>query len=559
MLSQIQIRNYAIIDTLELDLSNGMTVLTGETGAGKSILVDALSLVLGDRADSAAVRHGQDKAEISAVFDVQHLPQVQEWLSEHELDADGECVLRRVITAEGRSKGFINGRPAPAQLLQEAGEMLVDIHGQHQHQSLLRTDVQRQLLDDYAKNQTLLSTLATIAQRWKSAAKQLEQLRQAARDRDARLELLRFHVNELETLNLAENELTELDAEHKRLANGGAILERCSRAIELLSESDDQNLLTLINRTLNELEPLRELDTKLGTVCQMLDDASIQIQESSSELRNYLDRIELDPARLTWIEQRLGVIHDLARKHRIEPARLPALLTQYQTELGELDQAEVRLEALDKELQALAAEYLAAAKKLSQQRNKAAKELSKAVTEMIRQLGMPAGNFQITLTARTENTPHPYGQEQIAFEVSANPGQPPRPLAKVASGGELSRIALAIQVLLTEGQHIPTLIFDEVDTGIGGGVAETVGRQLRTLGQRHQVLCVTHLPQVAALGHNHLQVSKKIGKDSTATQITVLTPKQRQEEIARMLGGQEITTQSRAHAEEMISRAAALA
>lgn len=559
MLSQIQIRNYAIIDTLELDLSNGMTVLTGETGAGKSILVDALSLVLGDRADSAAVRHGQEKAEISAVFDVQHLPQVQEWLHEHELDADGECVLRRVITAEGRSKGFINGRPAPAQLLQEAGEMLVDIHGQHQHQSLLRTDVQRQLLDDYAKNQSLLTTLATIAQRWKSAAKQLEQLRQAARDRDARLELLRFHVNELETLNLAENELTELDAEHKRLANGGAILERCSRAIELLSESDDQNLLTLINRALNELEPLRELDTKLGAVCQMLDDASIQIQESSSELRSYLDRIELDPARLAWIEQRLGVIHDLARKHRIEATRLPALLTQYQTELGELDQAEVRLEALDKELQTLATEYLAIAKKLSQQRNKAAKELSKAVTEMIQQLGMPAGNFQITLNARTENTPHPHGQEHVAFEVSANPGQPPRPLAKVASGGELSRIALAIQVLLTEGQHIPTLIFDEVDTGIGGGVAETVGRQLRTLGQRHQVLCVTHLPQVAALGHNHLQVSKKIGKDSTATQISILTPKQRQEEIARMLGGQEITTQSRAHAEEMISRATALA
>jgi DNA repair protein RecN (Recombination protein N) len=548
MLSQIQIRNYAIIDSLELDLSSGMTVLTGETGAGKSILVDALSLVLGGRADSSSVRHGQEKADVTAVFDVQHLPQIQEWLREHELDAENECVLRRVITSEGRSKGFINGRPAPAQLLQEAGEMLVDIHGQH-----------RQLLDEYAGNQALLTTIASVAQRWKNASKQLEHLRQAARDRDARLELLRFHVNELETLNLTENELAELDAEHKRLANGGAILERCSRAIELLSESDDQNLLTLINRALTELEPLRELDNKLGAVCQMLDEANIQIHESSNELRSYLDRIELDPARLTWVEQRLGVIHDLARKHRIDPARLPVLLTQYQTELGELDQAEVRLEALDKELQALATEYMTVAKKLTQQRNKAAKELSKAVTELIRQLGMPAGNFQVTLNARTENTPHPHGQEQIAFEVSANPGQPPRPLAKVASGGELSRIALAIQVLLTEGQHIPTLIFDEVDTGIGGGVAETVGRQLRTLGHRHQVLCVTHLPQVAALGHHHLQVSKKIGKDSTATQITALTSKQRQEEIARMLGGQEITTQSRAHAEEMMSRAEALA
>lgn len=559
MLSQIQIRNYAIIDSLELDLSSGMTVLTGETGAGKSILVDALSLVLGGRADSTSVRHGQEKADVTAVFDVQHLPQIQAWLREHELDAESECVLRRVITSEGRSKGFINGRPAPAQLLQEAGEMLVDIHGQHQHQSLLRTDVQRQLLDEYAGNQALLATIASVAQRWKNAAKQLEHLRQAARDRDARLELLRFHVNELEALNLSDNELIELDAEHKRLANGGAILERCSRAMELLSESDDQNLLTLINRTLNELEPLRALDSKLSAVCQMLDDASIQIQESSNELRGYLDHIELDPARLAWVEQRLGVIHDLARKHRIDPARLPALLTQYQTELGELDQAEVRLEALDKELQALAAEYMTVAKKLTQQRNKAAKELGKSVTELIRQLGMPAGNFQVTLNARTENSPHPHGQEQIAFEVSANPGQPPRRLAKVASGGELSRIALAIQVLLTEGQHIPTLIFDEVDTGIGGGVAETVGRQLRTLGHRHQVLCVTHLPQVAALGHHHLQVSKKIGTDSTATQITALTSKQRQEEIARMLGGQEITTQSRAHAEEMMSRAEALA
>lgn len=556
MLTQIYIRNFAIIDQLELELESGMSVMTGETGAGKSILVDALGLVLGDRAESDVVRHGAERAEICAYFDLAHLSTVRDWLARHDLDASEECVLRRVISAAGRSRGYINGSPAPLQLMKELGEMLVDIHGQHQHQSLLKPGVQRLLLDDYADHKALVEQVRTLQRRWQEASEKLEALRHNARAKDARLELLRYHVQELEALDLNEGELEQLDEEQRRLANGGKLLEQCGAALEALYERDEGNALQLINQHLAELEALRRLDPQLAAVCDLLSEAAIQIQEGCGELRHYVDRLELDPERLTWVEQRLGSIHDLARKHHVDPEALPELLSQFSAELQQLENVDIELETLEREIEQLRRDYSDSAAQLGQKRRKAAAKLAKQATAIIQALGIPAGKFSIALTPRDTTTPHRHGLETVCFEVSANPGQPAKALAKVASGGELSRIALAIQVLLSNSQRIPTLIFDEVDTGIGGAVAETVGRQLRTLGKSHQVLCVTHLPQVAALGHHHFQVSKQTDKGSTRTGIARLDERARQDEIARMLGGVEITHQTRAHAEEMINRAA---
>lgn len=559
MLNQIHIRNFAIIDTLELDIDAGMTVMTGETGAGKSILVDALGLVLGDRADSDAVRHGAERAEICAYFDTRKLDSAQRWLKDHDLDNEEECVLRRIISAEGRSRGYINGSPVPLQQMKELGEMLVDIHGQHQHQSLLKADVQRQSLDDYAGNKKLALELADICRQWQDNKQKLETLRQNAREKDARLELLRFHTQELEALALGDGELDALDKEHRRLANGGQLMEQCSTALQAIFEAEEGNALTLLNQQLQALEALRQVDGQLANICDTFAEASIQIQEGCNDLRHYIDRLELDPERLNWIDSRLATIHDLARKHHCDPQQLPELLEQFSNELAQLENVDIELDALEHQLASLEKEYTELAKKLSQKRSKAATKLSKEVSAIIQELGMPAGKFCVELNPRESQTPHRHGQESICFAVSANPGQPTKALTKVASGGELSRISLAIQTLLSNSQKIPTLIFDEVDTGIGGAVAETVGRQLRQLGKNHQVLCVTHLPQVASLGHQHLLVSKKISKNQTETGIQQLSGVAHQEEIARMLGGATITEQSRAHAQEMIDRTETLA
>ncbi len=555
MLNQIYIRNFAIIEQLELDLKQGMSVMTGETGAGKSILVGALGLVLGDRADSDVVRHDAERAEICAYFDTEKLSHVQDWLKDHDLDSSDECVLRRIISAEGRSRGYINGSPAPLQLMKELGEMLVDIHGQHQNQSLLKADVQRHLLDDYAGNKNLATQVETIFQQWKATSQQLETLRQNAREKDARLELLRFHTKELEVLALGDKELQQLDTEQRRLANSDSLLQQCSAALEGLYENDQSSALSLINQHLTELEPLRQLEPQLGNICDMLADASIQIQEGCNELRHYIDRVELDPERLKQVEQRLSSIHDMARKHHVKAEALPELLNTFSDELQQLENVDITLDTLQQKIEQLSQTFIDTATKLSQKRGKAASKLAKQVTAIIKELGMPAGKFSIRLINSEATTPHRHGLESISFEVAANPGQPAKPLSKVASGGELSRISLAIEVLLCNNRQIPTLIFDEVDTGIGGAVAETVGRQLRNLGKSHQVLCVTHLPQVAALGHQHFQVSKQTSKESTQTNIIELSKNARQDEIARMLGGVEITTQTRAHAEEMINRA----
>ena len=554
MLTDIHITDFAIVDSLELEFAPGMTALTGETGAGKSILVDALGLVLGDRAGAEAIRHGADKAEISASFDIAALPAVRDWLQAHDLDADGECQLRRIIGREGRSRAYINGRPAPVQQLQALGELLADIHGQHEHQSLLRRDVQRELLDGYAEHADKLAALARLHREHKARREELERLRGAAQDRSARSELLRFHIRELEALDLGPDELPRLEDEHRRLANAGRLLETCQRAVAALYE-DEVSATGLLGHAQDELQELLRVEPQLQGICDLLDGALIQAREASDALRDYVAGLDLDPARLDWIDQRLASVQQIARKHRIKPEELPALLEQSRAELDRIDHADEHFEALEKAIATLERDYTATALEVRAKRHHAARELETKISAAMHELGMPGGRFEIAVEALPDGEPTAHGLDRIEFRVSANPGQPPLPLTKVASGGELSRISLAIQVIATHANGIPVLVFDEVDTGIGGAVAEVVGRQLRALGANRQVLCVTHLPQVAAQAHRHCLVQKLTGDATTRTRIRVLSDSERVDEIARMLGGVELTAQTRAHAEEMMQRA----
>ena len=557
MLTHIHIWNFAIVEKLDLELEAGMTVLTGETGAGKSILLDALGLTLGDRADSNVIRHGAEKAEISVTFDTRHAAAAEAWLKEQELDSAEECIIRRTISANGPSRAFINGKPCPLTLLRELGEMLVDLHGQHEHHSLLRREIQQQLLDDYADHPALLTAVAQAFRQWQSLNKDMQELEQARSERSSRLELLRYQVGELEALNLSEGEADELDAEHKRLANARQILETSDQILHRLEENDQHSATQLLAQSLSELQSLTAMDLNLENAAELLDSASIQINEAVNELRHYRDNLALDPQRLAEIETRLASITDLSRKHQVSPAELPAHFSRLQKELSTLEQADIRAGRLQQDIEQARAEYLSRARKLSQSRQKAAKKLATRISERMQQLGMEGGRFEIKLLTRDENDFSKQGQEQVEFIVSANPGQPLKPLNKVASGGELSRISLAIQVISADVSLSPTLIFDEVDVGIGGRVAEIVGRQLRELGEHQQVICVTHLPQVAALGHQHLQVCKQAEANHTSSEIQSLSESQRVDEIARMLGGLKITEQTLSHAREMIEEAQA--
>jgi DNA repair protein RecN (Recombination protein N) len=554
MLTHLQIRNFALVEALELSFEQGMSVLSGETGAGKSILLGALGLTLGDRADSGVVRHGSERAEIAATFVTDTLPTVNAWLQEHELDMDGECILRRTVGSDGRSRAFINGQPAPLQMLRELGEQLVDIHGQHAHQSLLKREVQRQLLDDYAEHGPLLKQTATGFQQWQQLRHELDELQRLASERDSRLELLRYQVEELEALQLESNEITELDEEHRKLANVSRLQEGAQTAAAKLYEDDETALVSQIDRTLRELQLLQDIDPALAPTTELLESAAIQAREAAGELRHYIDTLDNDPQRLNLVEQRLGVIYELARKHRVEPEQLPQLLEQQQQELAELEGAGTRLDGLQAEIDTTLADYRKAADKLSSGRSKAAKTLSKLISKNMQGLGMGDGRFDITLTP-IEAVANAHGQELVEFQVSANPGQPLRPLSKVASGGELSRISLAIQVIAAGKGGIPTLIFDEIDVGVGGGVAEMVGRELRRLGNDRQVLCVTHQPQVAAQGHHHFRISKSTDKGSTRTTVSVIEDEQRVAELARMSGGIDISEQTLSHAREMLQLA----
>jgi DNA repair protein RecN (Recombination protein N) len=555
MLTHIHIRDFVLVDELELELDGGMTALTGETGAGKSILVDALGLLLGDRAEASWVRHGSERAEISAGFHLDGLDEARAWLAEQELDnGEEECQLRRVISREGRSRAFINASPVPLQSLRELGDRLVDIHGQHEHQSLVRQEAQRALLDGFGGHGEALAAVAAAHGRWRALREELEGLRAITAERDSRLEFVRFQVGELEGLQPRAGELGELEEEHARLANAGQLLESCASSLQWLYDADEDSAHDRISQALREVEELAGLDASLRPVQDLLTEARIQVQEAADTLRRYTDRVEQDPQRLRDVEQRLGTLHDLARKHRVEPAALPELFERLGEGTRHPGAGRPAPGATGSRGARCAGNYQQAAQTLHKARAKAAREFGTRVSAAMQDLGMPGGVFGVEVTPREDGRFTAQGSDRIEFRVSANPGQPPMALGKVASGGELSRISLAIQVIATDSAAIPTLIFDEVDTGIGGGVAETVGRLLRALGEQRQVLCVTHLPQVAAQAHQHLQVSKLAGANSTRTSIRGLGKKERVDEIARMLGGIEITESTLRHAGEMLER-----
>ncbi len=555
MLTYIHIWNFAVVEKLDIEFNEGLTIVTGETGAGKSIMLDALGLALGDRADSSIIRHGCDKAEISVSFSTADTPDAENWLVEHEMNSENECIIRRSINANGSSKAFINGIPSPIKLLRELGEKLVDLHGQHEHQSLLKAELQRTLLDDYAKNQQRLDKVRQAYKTWQQLNNEYQRLTQASKDRTAQLDLLRYQVEELETLNLQEGEIKDIEVEHKRLANANQLLSSSDSVLRSLMDDENININQLLNKSIAELDTLNKLDQAIKPASELLNNALINIEEATSELRHYTSSLEIDPQRLELLEQRLADIQSLSRKHNINSELLHTLLPTLAKELDALENADVRLGNLEAEIQQAADTYLAAANELSKKRQTAAKKLSKLVTASMQTLGMEGGRFEVSCQATTDSPYSALGLDTIEFLVSANPGQSLKPLAKVASGGELSRISLAIQVIAAKDTRIPTLVFDEVDVGIGGRVAEIVGLELRTLSEHRQVLCVTHLPQVAALGHHHLLVNKTSNKKVTTTQITNLSREERIEEIARMLGGLNITEQTRSHAKEMIEQA----
>lgn len=552
MLSQLTIRNFAIVESLDLELSAGMTVVSGETGAGKSIMLDALALALGDRAETGVVRAGAERAEIVASFNISGLPDATAWLQEQDLDQDGDCILRRVITREGRSRSYINGQPCPVTAVRTLADHLVDIHGQHEHQRLLKRDYHRTLLDEHAGQSRQAEQVRDSYLRWRRLDQELTSLTEQSAEQAARIQLLSYQTEELDQLALQESELDALEEEQKTLTNADDILHTGHQLLELTADDEQANCLSLLAHCEQLLHSLDIQSPALQQAAEMLGSAQIQIDEASQEIRHYLDRIEINPQRQQEVEERLSSIYDIARKHRIKPNDLVSFHTSLKQELNSLSRSDEELDLLAKAVAAARESYSKAAARLSRARQKAARQLGKAVDAQLHALGMNAARFEVSLSPLPEDRQGPHGLEEVEFLISANRGQPARPLAKVASGGELSRISLAIQVITAQTSATPTLIFDEVDVGIGGAIAEVVGRMLRQLGERAQILCVTHQPQVASQGHQHLFVSKIAGDVHTHTRIRNLDEGDRVQEIARMLGGIDITERSVAHAREML-------
>jgi DNA repair protein RecN (Recombination protein N) len=549
MLYALHIKNFAIVEQLELEFQDGLTIISGETGAGKSILVDALGLVLGGRADTDMVRQGCEEAEISAAFDASETAQA--WLRQMDFASNGDCLLRRIVSANGRTRGYINGHLATMQALRELGELLVEIHSQHAHQTLLKLDTQRETLDLAGDCGAALEKTLAAWRQWKELRDALHNLGGNAADREARIALLRYQVQEFEALEL--DGLADLDAEHRRLAHASQLLEAGERGLQLLD--GDRAALVALHHAAREISAAQAHDARLAPIAELLDSAIIQAEEAVGELRHYVDRLEVDPARLQQVEQRIAALQTMARKHRVAVEELAGHSAELSQQLQDLEHYEERAAQLEKNLAAGLRDYRKAAGELSEQRRKAAETLAQSITATIRQLGMPRGQLVIQVSPRPDADPAAHGLDMVEFLVSANPGQDPRPLAKVASGGELSRISLAIQVITAQSAGV--LVFDEVDVGIGGGVAEIVGQQLADLSRGRQVLCITHQPQVAAYGKQHWQVSKAVRDDQTFTAVQALKGKKRVQEVARMLGGLEITEQTIAHAGEMLERGVA--
>jgi len=554
MLQQLTINNYAIVDSLEIELETGMTVITGETGAGKSIMLDALGLALGDRADRDVIRGGAERADITACFTLSRKADVNDWLQANDFDSEeDQCILRRVISRDGRSRAYINGQPTTLNNLRDLGEMLIDIHSQHEHQSLLKTATHQRLLDDYCGLQKQAQEVRSLAGKWRRLNDELAQIRSRAEESNAQYQLLSYQVKELEELALEAGELEALEEEHKKLSHGEESAVVNQQVLDLCAENDEFNLEQALNKAIALLQDIPYASKQTEEAGSLLNTALIQVEEASIALKHAIDQFEVDPQRLEEIDQRLGLIHKLARKHHVPANELPELFLKLSEDLSGLSEADVQIELMEEELARLLKQYAETASSLSQAREKGAKKLAKEINSQLGKLGMESASLSVALTRFSDNTPRTGGLEGIEFLVSTNPGQPPRPLTKIASGGELSRISLAIQVVTAQTSSIPTLVFDEVDVGIGGGVAKSVGELLKKLGEKGQVLCVTHQPQVASQGHQHLYVSKSSGKDSTATQLHKLSQKERIEEVARMLGGENVSEKSRAHAKELLT------
>ncbi len=549
MLTELAIRDFAIVDHLELELAAGMTAITGETGAGKSILLGALGLCLGERADAGSVRHGAERTDLSARFDIAALPEARAWLEARELP-DDDCLLRRVVSANGRSKAWINGQPATVADLKALGERLIEIHGQHAHQALLREETHLRLLDDFADHRVAVGDMAETFRAWQAARRRLKRLAEDGDELIARRQLVRYQVEELDQLGLADGELKALEEEQEELAHAEERLREAQLAADCC-DSDEGGAMTLLTQAINHLSVLPGSDRgRLSEALSMLGEARIQVEEAARELHHFAEGTELDPERLAWAEQRLGEVHRLARKHHVMPEELTELHQRLQGELERLEGGDEDLEALEVEVDTLRERWRGQARQVGEARRQAATRFGKAVQEQLAFLAMGKARFEVEILER--DTPAAEGMEGVRFLISANPGQPARPLAKVASGGELSRISLAIQVVAARHSTIPSLVFDEVDVGVSGATAEIVGQLLRRLGEQGQVMTVTHLPQVAAQAHQHLHIEKHAEQETTLTRMALLDEAGRVSELARMLGGVNLSERTLAHAREML-------
>ncbi|GAA0816951.1 DNA repair protein RecN [Colwellia asteriadis] len=561
MLLQLNIQNFAIVRSLEIDWQAGMTTITGETGAGKSIAIDALGLCLGDRATTNVVRPHCKKAELTANFDTKDNTIAQQWLQTHDLDLEGEshCILRRVISAEGRSKAYINGSQVPLAQLKEVGQLLINIHGQHDHQLIVKASHQCQLLDGYAKHQVLLDDVKHYAQQYKKLTKELELLQQNKQQREAKQQLLQYQVTELDEFNLQENEFTTLEADYKRHSNAQDLLDTTLSTLQSLSENENFNIIDTLRHCNDNISALARVDNQLESVAALLNESLIQLDEANDELKHYYQQVELDPESYNMIEERYSSALQLAKKHQLSPDALVGFHQELKQELTNISNDESRIDTVIEELEKVKGFYFDAASALSHSRQQAATSLSELISHSMQELNMPHGQFNIavsnqkTTKGANKELISINGVDEINFQVSINPGQALEAMHKVASGGELSRISLAMQVILADKVVTPTLIFDEVDVGISGPTAAMVGKKLQQLAKNTQVICVTHLPQVACKGHQQLFVSKLTDGEHTETSVTELSKQSRVQEIARLLAGDKISQHSLANAKELLA------
>ena len=553
MLCYLNIRNFIIARAIELDVRNGLTVLSGETGAGKSIILDALMLLAGGRADSSQVRHGEDKADLSATFAIQAESPAGRWLQEQELWQEGECVVRRVLTADGRSRAFINATSVPVARLREFGDLVLRIHAQHEHQRLMKPDQHLSILDAYARPGETLAEVGRLYKAWREVRQRHQNLQSRLEQDSAEQKLMAYQLEELNSLNLQPDELSALEQEQKSLSHAEALLHSASEASQILSaDNSEQDLLGLLRHATQVLEPHADMNDTLANALTLLHEAKVQLDEAHSDLQHFAEDFHWDPERLAEVDTRLSQIYDVARKHHCAPEALPDLQTRLSEQLGDLDADESTIEELARQELELAQAYHEAAEALSKQREAAGAELAEALAQQLQRLNMPHAQVVCRVTPQPEKA-SAQGIDDVELCLSANPGQPVQPLHKAASGGELSRIALAVQVVAQQTRQAPTLFFDEVDVGISGATAEEVGRLIRQLSDQSQILCITHLPQVASFGHQHWRVEKRVEGQDTLSEVTPLDSEDRTQEVARLISGTRVTETTLAHARDLLA------